>query len=106
MTSSREIAIGRFRIGGSQPLFVIAGPCVIESEAHCLGIAERLQKIAAEHNLPLIFKASYDKANRSSIHSYRGPGLEEGLRILGRVRKATGLPVLSDVHDVSEVGPA
>src|SRR5712692_10339832 len=106
MTSSREIGVGRFRIGGSQPLFVIAGPCVIESETHCLRIAERLQTIAAEHNLPLIFKASYDKANRSSIHSYRGPGLEEGLRILRRVKERFGLPILTDVHEPAHVARA
>jgi len=106
MTSSREIGVGRFRIGGSQPLFVIAGPCVIESETHCLRIAERLQTIAAERNLPLIFKASYDKANRSSIHSYRGPGLEEGLRILRRVKERFGLPILTDVHEPAHVARA
>jgi 2-dehydro-3-deoxyphosphooctonate aldolase (KDO 8-P synthase) len=93
-------------IGGGAPLALIGGPCAIEDERHALMMAERLGRIAADAHVPFIYKSSYDKANRSSVHSYRGPGLKEGLRILGRVREATGLPVLSDVHDVSEVGPA
>src|SRR5713101_525301 len=106
MRPAREISIGNFRIGGNQPLVLIAGPCVIESEAHAVMMAERLAEIASHAKMPLVFKASYDKANRSSIQSYRGPGLKEGLRILRRVKEATGVPLLSDVHDVSEVGPA
>ncbi|HXH84421.1 MAG TPA: 3-deoxy-8-phosphooctulonate synthase, partial [Candidatus Tectomicrobia bacterium] len=78
----------------------------IESEKHALTTAERLAAIAAERGVPFVYKSSYDKANRSSVRSYRGPGLAEGLRILGRVREVVGVPVLSDVHDVSEVGPA
>jgi 2-dehydro-3-deoxyphosphooctonate aldolase (KDO 8-P synthase) len=80
------------------PPFLIAGPCVIESEALCLGIAGRLAEIAAELNMPVIFKASFDKANRTSVSSFRGHGIEEGLRVLEKVRSETGLPVLTDVH--------
>lgn len=100
------IQIGGVRIGGGQPLALIGGPCAIESEKHALMTAERIAAIAAERHVPFIYKSSYDKANRSSITSYRGPGLAEGLRILKKVRDAVGVPVLSDVHQVSEVGPA
>jgi 2-dehydro-3-deoxyphosphooctonate aldolase (KDO 8-P synthase) len=106
MTSARTFSIGKIAAGGNAPLFLIAGPCVIESEAHATGMAERLGAAAAELGVPFIFKASYDKANRSSVSSYRGPGLQEGLRILGAIKKRTGLPILTDVHDVSQVGPA
>ena len=84
----------------------MAGPCVIESEAHATMIAERVAEIASSAGVPLIFKASYDKANRSSVASYRGPGLQEGLRILGAIKQRTRLPVLTDVHEVAHVGPA
>jgi 2-dehydro-3-deoxyphosphooctonate aldolase (KDO 8-P synthase) len=84
---------------------MIAGPCVIESGELTLEIAWALREYARELSLPLIFKASYDKANRTSIHSFRGPGLEEGLEILSRVKSEVGLPVLSDVHQLEEVGP-
>ena len=100
------IQIGGFRIGGGQPLALIGGPCAIESEKHALLTAERIAAIAAARGVPFIYKSSYDKANRSSITSYRGPGLAEGLRILRKVRDTVGVPVLSDVHQVSEVGPA
>ena len=103
---SRSFEIGKIRIGDDAPLFVIAGPCVIENEAHALGVAVALRSAAEELEFPLIFKASYDKANRSSLLSYRGPGLKEGLRILAQIKRSTGLPVLTDVHDVSQVGPA
>ena len=93
------------RIGGKE-LAIIAGPCAIESEKHALDTAERLSTIAAVRGVPFIYKSSYDKANRSSVHSYRGPGLVEGLRILQKVKDETGLAVLSDVHAVSEVAPA
>lgn len=86
--------------------FLIAGPCVIESEDHVLFMAERLAAAAAEAGLPYIFKASFDKANRTSIHSYRGPGLEEGLRILGRVKRELGLPILTDYHESGQAAPA
>jgi 2-dehydro-3-deoxyphosphooctonate aldolase (KDO 8-P synthase) len=104
MTRARTFSIGKIAAGGGAPLFLIAGPCVIESEAHATGMAERLGATAAELGVPFIFKASYDKANRSSVSSYRGPGLQEGLRILGAIKKRTGLPILTDVHDVSQVG--
>lgn len=91
------------KIGGSQPLFVIAGPCVIESEHHTLTVAERLASIAHKLGVLLIFKSSFDKANRSSGASFRGPGMNEGLRILDKVRQRTGLPVLTDVHEREQI---
>src|SRR5277367_5066088 len=101
-----SFSIGKIAVGAKAPLFLIAGPCVIESEAHAMSTAERLAEIAGAVKVPLIFKASYDKANRSSVSSYRGPGLKEGLRILGKIKKQTGLPILTDVHEVSHVAPA
>jgi 2-dehydro-3-deoxyphosphooctonate aldolase (KDO 8-P synthase) len=106
MTPTREVAVGPVRIGGGRPLALIGGPCAIENEKHALMTAERLAGIAASRGVPFIYKSSYDKANRSSIGSYRGPGLVEGLRILDRVRRSVGVPVLSDVHQVSEIEPA
>jgi 2-dehydro-3-deoxyphosphooctonate aldolase (KDO 8-P synthase) len=106
MQPSRSFEVGKFTIGGSSPLFLIAGPCVIESEAHAVTMAERLCGVASELGVRLIFKASYDKANRSSMASYRGPGLEEGLRILGQIKRRTGLPILTDIHEVAHVEPA
>jgi 2-dehydro-3-deoxyphosphooctonate aldolase (KDO 8-P synthase) len=94
------------QFGEGAPLFVIAGPCVIESEAHAAQMADSLAAITSELGVPYIFKASYDKANRSSVSSYRGPGLTEGLRILAAIKKRTGVPILTDVHDVSQVRPA
>jgi 2-dehydro-3-deoxyphosphooctonate aldolase (KDO 8-P synthase) len=88
-----------FDAGIDHPLFLIAGPCVIESEGLVLEIAGRLKEIASGLGVPLIFKASFDKANRSSVKSFRGPGIEDGLRILGEVRQQLGLPVLTDVHE-------
>ena len=106
MTATRSVRIGAVTIGGGAPLTLIGGPCAIESEKHALMMAERLQRLTADAKVPFIYKSSYDKANRSSIHSYRGPGLAEGLRILQKVKDETGLAVLSDVHAVSEVAPA
>lgn len=106
MNPSTGFTVGKVAVGGAAPLFLIAGPCVIESEAHATRMAEEVTKICGALGIPLIFKASYDKANRTSISSYRGPGLEAGLRILGGIKKRTGLPVLTDVHDISHVGPA
>jgi len=106
VTATRPVRIGAVTIGGGAPLALIGGPCAIENEKHALMMAERLQRVTAAAAVPFIYKSSYDKANRSSVHSYRGPGLTEGLRILKKVKEETGLAVLSDVHDVSEVGPA
>jgi 2-dehydro-3-deoxyphosphooctonate aldolase (KDO 8-P synthase) len=106
VTRTRAVRIGAVTIGGGAPLALIGGPCAIENEKHALMVAERLQRMTGDAGVPFIYKSSYDKANRSSIHSYRGPGLTEGLRILQKVKDETGLAVLSDVHDVSEVAPA
>ena len=84
---------------GAGRLFLIAGPCVIESEHHVRTMADALQRITSDLGVPFIFKASYDKANRTSVRSFRGPGLQEGTRILGRLARETGLPVLTDVHE-------
>jgi len=93
-------------VGGGAPLVLIAGPCVIESEALVLDTARALKEIAGRLGLPLVFKSSYDKANRTSVGSFRGPGLREGLRILARVKHEVGLPVLSDVHSPEEAARA
>ena len=93
------VAIGNLRCGRGMALLVIAGPCVIETEELTLRIAARLKQIAAETHTPLVFKASFDKANRTSVDAYRGPGLERGLAILQRVKDVTGLPVTTDVHE-------
>ena len=95
---SQEFEIGPVRVGAGQ-LFLIAGPCVIESETHVRKMADAIQRITSDLGLPYIFKSSYDKANRTSISSFRGPGLAEGTAILRRLREATGLPVLTDVHE-------
>jgi 2-dehydro-3-deoxyphosphooctonate aldolase (KDO 8-P synthase) len=92
------IQIGGNGIGGGR-LFLAAGPCVIESETHVRRMADALQRVTADLGVPLIFKASYDKANRTSAKSFRGPGLKEGTRILGALARETGLPVLTDVHE-------
>lgn len=93
-----RVPVKDFFIGQNEPLVVMSGPCVIESEEHCLRSAEILKKMFTKHNVRLIFKSSYDKANRSSYHSFRGPGLEEGLRILQRVQQELDLPIVTDVH--------
>lgn len=89
-----------------ESFFLIAGPCVIESLDHALFLAEAIQKEAAELGIPYIFKASFDKANRSSIHSFRGPGLDAGLRVLEHIKKQTGLPVITDVHEIDQAQSA
>ncbi len=101
-----EIPLDTLRLGGANPLFLIAGPCVIESEAHARRMAEEIARIAGECGVPVIFKASYDKANRTSVKSYRGPGLREGLRILGKIKSDLKLPILTDVHEPSHAAPA
>jgi 2-dehydro-3-deoxyphosphooctonate aldolase (KDO 8-P synthase) len=98
--------VGPLTIGGGAPLALIGGPCAIETEAHALMMAERLRRATDKAGVPFIYKSSYDKANRSSGEAYRGPGLEAGLRILERVRREAGVPVLSDVHEVGEVAAA
>ena len=95
---SKSFEIGPVEVGAGR-LFLIAGPCVIESEAHVRTMADALQRITADLGVGLIFKASYDKANRTSVKSFRGPGLKEGVRILGKLARETGLPVLTDVHE-------
>lgn len=99
----KEINIDGITIGNGRPFVLIAGPCVIESEAFALRMARRLKELCAALDVPLIFKASYDKANRSSVNSYRGPGIAVGLRVLREVRENIGLPVISDVHSVQEI---
>ena len=94
-----------FDVGLHHPLFVIAGPCVVESEELTLRVAEHLREVAAQLGVNLIFKASYDKANRSSGESFRGMGLEKGLRVLAKVRSELGLPVITDVHTEEEIDP-
>jgi 2-dehydro-3-deoxyphosphooctonate aldolase (KDO 8-P synthase) len=106
MMDVRELSLGPLRLGGGNPLFLIAGPCVIESEAHARMMAEKVSRIAADAGVPYIFKASYDKANRSSIKAFRGPGLNEGLRILGKIKADLHLPILTDIHDASQAAPA
>jgi 2-dehydro-3-deoxyphosphooctonate aldolase (KDO 8-P synthase) len=104
--TTRAVQIGDITVGGGRPLVLIGGPCAIEDEKHALMTAERLAKIADDKRVPYVYKSSYDKANRSSVDGYRGPGLVEGLRILRKVRDTLHLPVLSDVHQVSEIDPA
>ena len=100
-----KFSIGPVEIGGGAPLVVIAGPCVIESAEHPLQMARAVAEAARHAGVAAIFKASFDKANRTSKDSYRGPGLTEGLRILAEVKKQTGLPVLTDIHEVGQVAP-
>src|SRR5260370_23500649 len=106
MDSTREIAVGSLRLGGGNPLFLIAGPCVIESEAHARKIAEQVARLAGDAGVPLIFKASYDKANRSSAKGFRGPGLKEGLRILQKIKAELKLPILTDIHEAAHAAEA
>jgi 2-dehydro-3-deoxyphosphooctonate aldolase (KDO 8-P synthase) len=105
-SSTQPVAIGRVAIGRGAPLALIAGPCVIEDRQATLAIARALAELAKTHGVPVVFKASYDKANRTSAGSFRGPGVEEGLAILAEVRAATGLPVLTDIHLPSQAAQA
>ncbi len=100
--AQRSIAIDGFRIGAGEPLVLIAGPCVIESESHAMKMAERLVKIAAAAKVPLVFKASYDKANRSSMKSFRGPGMTGGLKVLRKLKERFDVPVLTDIHEPAQ----
>jgi 2-dehydro-3-deoxyphosphooctonate aldolase (KDO 8-P synthase) len=106
MLVTREIALGSLLLGGGNPLFLIAGPCVIESEKHARMMAEKVAKIASDAAIPYIYKASFDKANRSSVKAFRGPGLVEGLRILGKIKADLSLPVLTDIHESAQAAPA
>ena len=103
---TRSIEVGPHYIGGQNPLVLIAGPCVIESEKIAMEIAEKLKSITGELHVPFIFKASYDKANRTSINSFRGPGLSNGLKILQKIKTELDLPILPDVHKEEEIDPA
>ncbi len=103
MSSYQTVTIGKVQCGPEEPLMWIAGPCVIESHALTMDIAQRLAELAEQLDLPLVFKASFDKANRTSGKSFRGPGLQEGLRTLEAVKKRTGLPVTTDVHECHQV---
>ena len=102
----RTVTVGRVAVGGDEPLALIAGPCVIESAELAIEVALRLKAVGESLGVGVIYKSSYDKATRTSIESFRGPGLAEGLEILRRVKEETGLPVLSDVHSLEEVEPA
>src|SRR5258708_33793633 len=106
MATGKEISLGSLRLGGGNPLFLIAGPCVIESEVHARIMAEKIAKVASDAGVPYIFKASYDKANRSSVKAFRGPGLKEALRILGKIKSELKLPILTAVHKASQARPA
>jgi 2-dehydro-3-deoxyphosphooctonate aldolase (KDO 8-P synthase) len=102
----KEIMVGNVRIGANKPLVLIAGPCVIENETATLKHAERLMTICNGVSVPLIFKASYDKANRTSVTAFRGPGLYPGLKILAKVKESLGIPVISDIHSIEQLEPA
>lgn len=102
----KEVCISNTVVGGDNPLLFIAGPCVIESGDAALRTADRLKSVSEVLNIPLVFKSSYDKANRTSVDSFRGPGIDEGLRILERVKSETGLPVISDIHSADEATAA
>ncbi len=99
------VSIGDYRVGTGHPLLLIAGPCVMESEALVMQVAERLAELRDKHNLQLVFKSSFDKANRTSVDSYRGPGLHDGLKLLEKVTDATGLPTTTDIHDAAQAAP-
>ncbi len=103
MKNKFEVKVNNLVFGEKHPLVLIAGPCVIETEMDCCRIAEKLKDIATRAEIPFIFKASYDKANRTSIKSYRGPGVEKGIKILAKIKTQIGVPVLSDVHCCSEI---
>jgi 2-dehydro-3-deoxyphosphooctonate aldolase (KDO 8-P synthase) len=102
----QPIEFAGLAVGGGAPLLLIAGPCVIESEAHAVETALAVKAMAARAGVQFLFKASYDKANRTSGRSFRGPGLDEGLRVLGRVRETAGVPILTDIHEPSHAEPA
>jgi len=106
MTSVTPVQLGRLTFGGGSPFVLIAGPCVIENESHAVELAGRLLEITARLSVPFVFKASYDKANRTSGRSFRGPGLDEGLRVLAAVKARVGVSILTDIHEPSHAAPA
>ena len=106
MRETARVTAGAIAIGGGAPLALIAGPCVIESDAHATMIADSLVKITARCGVPLIFKASYDKANLTSLKSFRGPGIDEGLKVLSAIKSRFGLPILTDIHEANQAAPA
>ena len=106
LKKTKPIQIGSVKIGGKHPIALIAGPCVIESERGAMTIAEKLKRITDDAGIPFIFKSSYDKANRSSIDSFRGPGLNKGLAIMGKIKQELDIPLLSDIHSEKEIAPA
>lgn len=106
MFKTKMIKLGSITIGGNHPFVLIAGPCVIESKANAMAIAVKLKAITKKLKVPFIFKASYDKANRTSIDSFRGPGLIEGLKVLKEIKEKLGVPVVSDVHSIEEIDAA
>ena len=103
---TKEIAIGKIKIGGDNPFVLVAGPCVIESEASAMRHAKALKAIAGRFGIPFVYKSSFDKANRTSIHSYRGPGLKKGLAILKKIKEKLDVTILSDVHCKSDIKEA
>lgn len=98
MIKTKEISLGKIKIGGANPLILIAGPCVIESEGLTFEIAKIIKKITQELDIPFIFKSSFDKGNRTSLSSFRGPGIDRGLKILARIKQQLNIPIISDVH--------
>ncbi|HSR88041.1 MAG TPA: 3-deoxy-8-phosphooctulonate synthase [Pontiella sp.] len=100
---TKTVDVKGVKFGGKNPLALIAGPCVIESREACMAIADKMVKLAKKQNIPYVFKASYDKANRTSIHSYRGPGISKGLEIMAEIKEKYNVPVLTDVHSVEEI---
>ncbi|MCC8108652.1 MAG: 3-deoxy-8-phosphooctulonate synthase [Planctomycetes bacterium] len=106
MAPTKTVRIGQTAFGGGKRLALIAGPCVIESESHVRSMAEKLVRLTGDIGIPYVFKASYDKANRSSIDGFRGPGLKDGLRILREIRRDCAVPVISDIHERDEIEPA
>ena len=106
MSFVNPVQIGDVAVGGGRPFVLIAGPCVIESEGHATDLAARLAELASRLRVPFIFKASYDKANRTSGRSFRGPGLKEGLRVLAAIKSRVSAPILTDIHEPSQAAPA
>lgn len=100
---TKEISLSNFKLGNNHPMFLIAGPCVIESEGLCIDIAKELQKITRRLNIGYVFKASYDKANRTSIHSFRGIGIDKGIKVLQKIKEELNIPILSDIHCATQI---